>query len=107
MVRRSRKVCEPEIRLGRATQAADGLADMMGYTNLTIIQHIMATGEGVAAITNKIMLNGTAEDKWNLQGLLLDSTYQINDDDDDDAANASPEELATRRMTIDELMETE
>lgn len=101
-VRRSRasKFVAPEIRLGRATQAADGLADLMGYTNMTIIQHIMATGGDVDAIINEIMWNGTAEDKQNLQG-VLDGTYQTND------ADASPEELAARRMTIDELMETE
>eukprot|EP00729_Bicosta_minor_P007688 gene7688-4352_t len=99
-VRRSRrsgtsKFVAPEIRLGRATQAADGLADLMGYNDMSIIQHIMATGGGVDAIINEIMWNGTAKDKQNLQE-LLDGTYQINDTD------ASPEELAARRMTLDE-----
>lgn len=84
------------IRLGRATQAAHGLADLMGYDSISIVQHIMTTGGGIAAIKNEVMLNGNAEDKTNMKG-LIDGTY-VNPDNDDET---SAEELAAQKKTID------
>lgn len=97
---RSSKFIAPVIRLGRATQAARGLPDLMGYTNMSIVQHIMSTGGGVDAIISEIMWNGTEEDKANLNG-ILDGTYRTNHGD------ASPEELAAQSKTVEELMQTD
>lgn len=99
---RKEKFIAPVIRLGRATQAAHGLADLMGYDSISIVQHIMTTGGGIAAIKNEVMLNGNAEDKTNMKG-LIDGTY-VNPDNDDET---SAEELAAQKKTIDELMKTD
>lgn len=96
------KFVAPAIRLGRATQAARGLPDLMGYDNMSIIQHIMSTGGGVDAIKNEVGLHGSAEDQRNLQG-LLDGSYTNADNDD----QTSAEEFAAQRKTIEELMQSE
>lgn len=102
--RSSKKFVAPAIRLGRAVEAAHGLADLMGYDNMSIIQHIMVSGGGVDAIENEIELHGTAEDKANLHGLLT-GTYVCPDGTSSEPPSA--EELAARRKTIDELMQTD
>ena len=99
---RREKFIAPVIRLGRATQAAHGLADLMGYDSISIVQHIMTNGGGIAAIKNEVMMHGNAEDKKNVQG-LIDGTYANPDNDDETSA----EELAAQKKTIDELMKTD
>ena len=64
------KFSAPAIRLGRATQAAAGLADLMGYNEMTIVQLIMQNGGGIDAIVCEIEANGTAEDKKNVHSLI-------------------------------------
>lgn len=100
---RSSKFIAPVIRLGKAPQAARGLPDLMGYDDMSIIQHIMRTGGGVDAIKNEIMLNGTEEDRANLNG-ILDGTY-VNPESSHTAQ--TPEELAAQSKTIEELMQTD
>eukprot|EP00729_Bicosta_minor_P013846 gene13846-34134_t len=63
-----------EIRLGQATQSAAGLADLMGYTTMSIMGLIFGNGGGVEAIVHEVTMSGTEEDKKNLKG-LMDGTY--------------------------------
>lgn len=98
---RPSKFVAPAMRLGNATQTAAGLADLMGYTNMTIMDHIRDLGQGdqFQAIVNEIELRGTSEDKNNLRG-LLDGTFQ------QDPPAETPEEIAAEKRTLDELMDT-
>jgi len=92
------------IRLGRATQASDGLADLMGYDNISIVQKILGNGGGIDAIVTEINAHGTEEDKKNVR-TLLDGTYT--NPPDSKGALPTPEELVGQSKTIDELMQTE
>eukprot|EP00729_Bicosta_minor_P006130 gene6130-34041_t len=95
------KFVVPAIRLGRATQAARGLADLMGYDNMSIIQHIMSIGSGVDAIKKEVEVHGSESDKHTLQG-LLDGTYANADNDDSTTA----EELAAQLTGVDCVQQT-
>eukprot|EP00729_Bicosta_minor_P022215 gene22215-14876_t len=72
--RNKSKFVATTIRLGRATQASDGLADLMGYDNISIVQKILGNGGGIDAIVTEINAHGTEEDKKNVR-TLLDGTY--------------------------------
>jgi hypothetical protein len=101
------KFVVPTIRLGHPTQAAAGLADLMGFTETTINHHIFSNGgdsDPAEAMINEINLNGTPTDKNNLRG-LLDGTYINPPHSNGDPPTA--EEVAARGKTIAELMETE
>jgi hypothetical protein len=93
------KFVAPAIRLGRATQAAAGLEAMMGHTEVSLVQIILAAGGGVDAIVAEFAENGSNKDQTILQG-LLDGTY-INP-----PTNTAPTaaEIAAQSRTIDELM---
>lgn len=92
-----------QIRLGRATQAAAGLADLMGFNDMSLLHLIDAHGGGTDAIVHEINANGTEEDQRNLQG-LLDGTYTNPPNSNGDPP--TPEELAAQSKTINELMQT-
>eukprot|EP00729_Bicosta_minor_P012023 gene12023-15124_t len=62
------------IRLGMATQAAAGLADLMGFDDMSLLHYIDGHGGGSDAIIHEINKNGTEADKKNLR-TLLDGTY--------------------------------
>eukprot|EP00729_Bicosta_minor_P008704 gene8704-28421_t len=93
--RRASKFVAPAMRLGNATQTAAGLADLMGYTNMTIVDHIRDLGQGdqFQAVVNEIELRGTSEDKNNLRG-LLDGTFQ------QDPPAETPEEIAAEKIVL-------
>lgn len=92
------------IRLGMATQAAAGLADLMGFDDMSLLHYIDGHGGGSDAIIHEINKNGTEADKKNLR-TLLDGTYT--NPPDSKGAPQTPEELAGQSKTIDELIETE
>ena len=98
------KFVVPAIRLGRATQAAAGLADLMGYTDMSIVEHILRTGGGVDAIVNEVEARGAAQDKRNLGG-LMDGSYTNPPNSNGDPP--MPEEVVAQSKTIDELMQTD
>lgn len=92
------------IRLGRATQAAAGLPDLMGYTDMSLLRLIDGHGDGIEAIMNEVNTSGSEEDKANLRG-LLDGSYSNPPSGKD--ASPTPGELAAQRRTIDELMQSD
>lgn len=92
------------MRLGRATQAAAGLADLMGYNDMSLLHYIDGHGGGMEAIIHEINTDGTEEDKRNLRG-LIDGTYVNPPNSNGDPL--TPEELVGQSKTIDELMQTE
>eukprot|EP00729_Bicosta_minor_P009562 gene9562-16121_t len=98
------KFVVPTIRLGRATQAAAGLADLMGYNEMSIVQHIIQSGGGIEAIMNEVESHGTEEDKKNLRG-LLNGTYTNPPNSNGDPP--TPAEVIAESKTIDELMQTD
>eukprot|EP00729_Bicosta_minor_P006973 gene6973-5681_t len=83
------------IRLGRATQAAAGLPDLMGYTDMSLLRLIDGHGDGIEAIMNEVNTSGSEEDKANLRG-LLDGSYSNPPSGKD--ASPTPGELAPQAM---------
>lgn len=93
------------IHVGDAEQSAAGLAELMGYTGITLVQHVMMINPDnpMDAIIHEIGESGNEEDQENLLGLLT-GTYENPEREDGEAH--SQETIIAQSKTIKELMQT-
>lgn len=93
------------IHVGDAEQSAAGLAELMGYTGITLVQHVMMINPDnpMDAIIHEIGESGNEKDQENLLGLLT-GTYENPEREDGEAH--SQETINAQSKTIDELMQT-